>query len=113
LRINAIVDDHIAVAVALVFAKLPNVRPECGVVRSNSYLAGHFDRSLSVKEQTKSSFELIVKIKLSSIIIKNRNMSNILREKNFNVRQLSHTVRHKAHVHAFGLRVVKAMVLAQ
>jgi hypothetical protein len=40
-------------------------------------------------------------------------MSNILREKNFNVRQFSHTVRHKAHVHAFGLRVVKAMVLAQ
>ena len=29
-----------------------NVRPECGVVRSNSYPAGHFDRSLSVKEQT-------------------------------------------------------------
>jgi hypothetical protein len=28
-----------------------NVRPECGVVRS-IYLAGHFDRSLSVKEQT-------------------------------------------------------------
>ena len=29
-----------------------NVRSECGVVRSNSYLAGHFDPSLSVKEQT-------------------------------------------------------------
>jgi hypothetical protein len=41
-------------------------------------------------------------------------LSNILREKNFNVRQLSHTVRHKAHGHghAFGLRV-KAMLLAQ
>jgi hypothetical protein len=30
---------------------------------------------------------------------------NTLREKNFNVRQLSHAVRHKAHGHAFGLRV--------
>jgi hypothetical protein len=39
-------------------------------------------------------------------------LSNILREKNFNVRQLSHTVRHKAHGHVFGLRV-KAMLLAQ
>ena len=29
-----------------------NVRPECGVIRSNSYLAGHFDQSLLVKEQT-------------------------------------------------------------
>jgi hypothetical protein len=32
-------------------------------------------------------------------------LSNILREKNFNVRQLPHAVRHKAHGHAFGLRV--------
>jgi ribose 1,5-bisphosphokinase PhnN len=34
-------------------------------------------------------------------------LSNILRENNFNVRQLSQalTVRHKAHGHAFGLRV--------
>jgi hypothetical protein len=32
-------------------------------------------------------------------------LSNTLREKNFNVRQLSHAVRHKAHGHAFGLRV--------
>jgi ribose 1,5-bisphosphokinase PhnN len=41
-------------------------------------------------------------------------LSNILREKNFNdnARQLSHAVRHKAHGHAFGLRV-KAMLLAQ
>jgi hypothetical protein len=39
-------------------------------------------------------------------------LSNILREKNFNVRQLSHAVRHKAHGHAFGFRV-KAMLLAQ
>jgi hypothetical protein len=37
---------------------------------------------------------------------------NILREKNFNVCQLSHAVRHKAHGHAFSLRV-KAMLLAQ
>jgi hypothetical protein len=37
-------------------------------------------------------------------------LSNILQKKNFNVRQLSHAVRHKAH--AFGLRV-KAMLLAQ
>jgi hypothetical protein len=37
---------------------------------------------------------------------------NILREKNFNVRQLSQAVRHKVHGHAFGLRV-KAMLLAQ
>jgi hypothetical protein len=29
-------------------------------------------------------------------------LSNILREKNFNVRQLSHTVCHKAHGHDFG-----------
>jgi hypothetical protein len=36
----------------------------------------------------------------------------VLREKNFNVRQLSHAVCHKAHGHAFGLRV-KAMLLAQ
>jgi hypothetical protein len=35
----------------------------------------------------------------------NNMLSNILREKNFNVRQLSHTVCHKAHGHAFGLRV--------
>jgi hypothetical protein len=28
------------------------VRPECGVVWSNSCLAGHFDRLLSVKERT-------------------------------------------------------------
>ena len=45
----------------------------------------------------------------------NNMLSNILREKNFNVRQLSHTVRHKAHghvAHVFGLRV-KAMLLAQ
>ena len=39
-------------------------------------------------------------------------LSNILREKNFNVRQLSHAVRHKAHGDAFGLRV-KDMLLAQ
>ena len=39
-------------------------------------------------------------------------LSNILREKNFNVRQLPHAVRHKAHGHAFGLRV-KVMLLAQ
>jgi hypothetical protein len=39
-------------------------------------------------------------------------LSNILREKNFNVRQFSHAVRHKAHGHSFGLRV-KAMLLAQ
>jgi hypothetical protein len=39
-------------------------------------------------------------------------LSNVLRENNFNVRQLSHAVRHKAHGHAFGLRV-KAMLLAQ
>jgi hypothetical protein len=63
-----------------------NVRQECGVVWSNSYLAGHFDRSLSV---------LIIKIKLSSIIIKNHNMlSNVLRVKNFKV-------RHKVHGHVF------------
>ena len=31
---------------------MDNVRPECGVVRSNSYLASHFDQSLYVKEQT-------------------------------------------------------------
>jgi hypothetical protein len=37
-------------------------------------------------------------------------LSNILREKNFNVRQLSHTVHHKAH--GKGLRV-KAMLLVQ
>ena len=52
---------------------------------------------------------------MSGIIIKNHNMlSNILREKKFNdnVHQLSHAVRHKAHGHAFGLRV-KAMLLAQ
>ena len=42
------------------------VRPECGVVRSNSYLAGHFDRSLSVKEQTNLHFIIIIKIKWSS-----------------------------------------------
>ena len=39
-------------------------------------------------------------------------LSNILREKNFNLRQLSHAVRHKAHGHASGLRV-KAMLLVQ
>jgi hypothetical protein len=39
-------------------------------------------------------------------------LSNILREKNINVRQLSRAVRHKAHGHAFGLRV-KTMLLAQ
>ena len=40
-------------------------------------------------------------------------LSNILREKNFNVRQLPHAVRHKAHHgHAFGLRV-NVMLLAQ
>jgi hypothetical protein len=39
-------------------------------------------------------------------------LSNILREKNFNVLQLSHAVLHKAHGHAFGFRV-KAMVLVQ
>jgi hypothetical protein len=32
------------------------VRPECGVVRSNSFLAGHFDQLLSVKEQTNLHF---------------------------------------------------------
>jgi hypothetical protein len=32
-------------------------------------------------------------------------LSNILREKNFNVRQLSHAVHHKAHGHAFDFRV--------
>jgi hypothetical protein len=37
-------------------------------------------------------------------------LSNILRGKNFNVRQLSHVVRHKTHGHAFGLRV-KAMLI--
>jgi hypothetical protein len=38
---------------------------------------------------------------------------NSLQEKNFNIRQLSHAVRHKAHGHhAFGLRV-KAMLLVQ
>jgi hypothetical protein len=67
-----------------------NVRPECGVVWSNSCLAGHFDRSLSVL--------IIIKIKLSSIIIKNYNMlSNVLRVKNFKV-------RHKVHGHV--LRVM-------
>ena len=35
-------------------------------------------------------------------------LSNILREKNINVRQLSRAVRHKAHGHAF-----KTMLLAQ
>jgi hypothetical protein len=35
---------------------MDNVRPECGDVRSNSYLAVHFDRSLSVKEQTNIHF---------------------------------------------------------
>ena len=39
-------------------------------------------------------------------------LSNILREKFFNVRQLPHAVRHKVHGLAFGLRV-KAMLLAQ
>jgi hypothetical protein len=60
-----------------------------------------------VKEQANLHFIIIIKIKL---------LSNILRENiNFNVRQLSHTVRHKAHghvAHVFGLRV-KAMLLAQ
>jgi hypothetical protein len=32
-------------------------------------------------------------------------LSNILREKNFNVRQLFHAVHHKAHGHAFDFRV--------
>jgi hypothetical protein len=36
-------------------------------------------------------------------------LSNVLREKNFNARQLSRVVCHKAHGHAFGLRV-KAMI---
>jgi hypothetical protein len=36
-------------------------------------------------------------------------LSNILRENNFNIRQLSHAVRHKTHGDAFGLRV-KAML---
>jgi hypothetical protein len=39
-------------------------------------------------------------------------LSNILRQKNFNVRQLSHALRHKAHGHAFESRV-KAMLLPQ
>jgi hypothetical protein len=39
-------------------------------------------------------------------------LSKILREKYFNVRQLSHAVGHKAHGHSFGLRV-KAMLLVQ
>jgi hypothetical protein len=39
-------------------------------------------------------------------------LSNILQENNFNVHQFSHTVRHKGHGHAFGLRV-KTMLLAQ
>jgi hypothetical protein len=39
-------------------------------------------------------------------------LSNILRERTSNVRQLSHAVRHKACGHAFGLRV-KAMLLEQ
>jgi hypothetical protein len=39
-------------------------------------------------------------------------LSSVLREKIFNVRQLSHAARHKTHGHAFGLRV-KAMLLAQ
>jgi hypothetical protein len=37
---------------------------------------------------------------------------NVLREKNFNVWQLSHAVHHKAHGHAFGLRVKAGMLLA-
>jgi hypothetical protein len=80
-----------------------NVRPECGVVWSNSYLAAHFDLSLSVKEQT----NIFILINNQNKVVKyyNNMLSNILREKNFNVRQLSHTVCHKAHGHAFGLRV--------
>jgi hypothetical protein len=39
-------------------------------------------------------------------------VKGVLRENNFNVRQLSHAVRHKALGYAFGLRV-KVMVLAQ
>jgi hypothetical protein len=40
-------------------------------------------------------------------------LSNILREKNFNVRQLSRAVRHKAHGHSFGLRVKAAFSAVQ
>ena len=40
-------------------------------------------------------------------------LSNILREKNFNVRQLSHAVCHKAHGHSFGLRVKTAFSAVQ
>ena len=57
-------------------------------LRSNSYLAGHFDQSLSVKEQTNLHL-----INNQNKVVKyyNNMLSNILREKNFNVRQLSHT----------------------
>jgi hypothetical protein len=48
---------------------MDNVRPECGDVRSNSYLAVHFDRSLSVKEQTDLHFIIMIKIKLSSTVL--------------------------------------------
>jgi hypothetical protein len=40
-------------------------------------------------------------------------LSNILREKNFNVRQLSHPVRHKAHGRSFGLREKDAFSAVQ
>ena len=49
LRINAIVDDHIAVAVALVFAKLSNFGHATGVIDSNRFLTNGFRRFPSAR----------------------------------------------------------------